>query len=192
MAKDTVFPDDKLGWKPHPDSRSVLEEFRHVTIGLELTSASCAARSSTAPVRRAPESRRGQAKDARLGGQRDGSRDRRLVSARGKVAQRRCSSAGSITRPSITASSSPTTAPSASSRRSAASPRRSKRSLRDLAQPLVLRWSSHWRRFRAHRLRPESARQRLRLSNADASPCQCHSRRQYQSRRSPSNAIGFS
>jgi hypothetical protein len=39
MAKDTVFPDDKLGWKPHPDSRSVLEEFRHVTIGLEMTSA---------------------------------------------------------------------------------------------------------------------------------------------------------
>jgi len=40
MAKDTVFPDDKLGWKPHPDSRSVLDEFRHVTIGLEMTSAS--------------------------------------------------------------------------------------------------------------------------------------------------------
>ena len=39
MAKDTVFPDDKLGWKPHPDSRSVLEEFRHVTIGLEFSSA---------------------------------------------------------------------------------------------------------------------------------------------------------
>ena len=39
MAKDTVFPDDKLGWKPHPDARSVLEEFRHVTIGLEMTSA---------------------------------------------------------------------------------------------------------------------------------------------------------
>ena len=39
MAKDTVFPDDKLGWKPHPDSRSVLEEFRHVTIGLEMTAA---------------------------------------------------------------------------------------------------------------------------------------------------------
>ena len=39
MAKDTVFPDDKLGWKPHPDSRSVLEEFRHVTIGLEMTTA---------------------------------------------------------------------------------------------------------------------------------------------------------
>ena len=39
MAKDTQFPDDKLGWKPHPDSRSVLEEFRHVTIGLEMTSA---------------------------------------------------------------------------------------------------------------------------------------------------------
>ena len=39
MAKDTVFPDDKLGWRPHPDSRSVLEELRHVTIGLEMTTA---------------------------------------------------------------------------------------------------------------------------------------------------------
>ena len=39
MAKDTVYPDDKLGWKPHPDSRSVLDELRHVTIGLEMTTA---------------------------------------------------------------------------------------------------------------------------------------------------------
>lgn len=39
MAKDTVFPDAKLGWKPHPDSRSILDEFRHVTIGLEMTTA---------------------------------------------------------------------------------------------------------------------------------------------------------
>lgn len=39
MAKDTVFPDAKLAWKPHPDSRSVLEELRHVTIGLEMTTA---------------------------------------------------------------------------------------------------------------------------------------------------------
>jgi len=39
MAKDTVFPDAKLGWKPHPDSRSVMEELRHVTIGLEMTTA---------------------------------------------------------------------------------------------------------------------------------------------------------
>lgn len=39
MAKDAVYPDAKLGWKPHPDSRSVLEEFRHVTIGLRMTSA---------------------------------------------------------------------------------------------------------------------------------------------------------
>lgn len=39
MAKDTQFPDDKLGWKPHPDARSVLDELRHVTIGLEMTSA---------------------------------------------------------------------------------------------------------------------------------------------------------
>ena len=39
MAKDAVYPDTKLGWKPHPDSRSVIDEFRHVTIGLEMTTA---------------------------------------------------------------------------------------------------------------------------------------------------------
>ena len=39
MAKDAVFPDDKLGWKPHPDSRTMLDEFRHVTIGLEMSTA---------------------------------------------------------------------------------------------------------------------------------------------------------
>ena len=37
MAKD--FPEDKLGWKPHPDSRTMAQEFRHVTIGLEMTTA---------------------------------------------------------------------------------------------------------------------------------------------------------
>lgn len=37
MAKD--YPEDKYGWKPHPDSRTALEEFRHVTIGLEMTTA---------------------------------------------------------------------------------------------------------------------------------------------------------
>lgn len=39
MAKDTQFPESKLGWKPHPDSRSMADEFRHVTIGLRMTSA---------------------------------------------------------------------------------------------------------------------------------------------------------
>jgi hypothetical protein len=39
MAKDTVFPEAKLGYKPHPDSRSMYYEFRHVTIGLEMTTA---------------------------------------------------------------------------------------------------------------------------------------------------------
>ena len=39
MAKDTVFPDSKLAWKPHPDARNVMEELRHVTIGLEMTTA---------------------------------------------------------------------------------------------------------------------------------------------------------
>ena len=42
MAKDTLLPDDKLGWKPHPDSRTMLDEFRHVTIGLEMSSAQLA------------------------------------------------------------------------------------------------------------------------------------------------------
>jgi hypothetical protein len=49
MAKDTVFPDDKLGWKPHPDARSVLEEFRQVTIGLELASAQLRGEKLTGP-----------------------------------------------------------------------------------------------------------------------------------------------
>jgi hypothetical protein len=39
MAKDTVFPEAKLGYKPHTDSRSMYDEFRHVTIGLEMTTA---------------------------------------------------------------------------------------------------------------------------------------------------------
>jgi hypothetical protein len=39
MAKDPMLPDDKWGWKPHPDSRTMLDEFRHVTIGLEMSSA---------------------------------------------------------------------------------------------------------------------------------------------------------
>jgi hypothetical protein len=39
MAKDTVYPEAKLGWKPHPDSRTVIDELRHVTIGLEATTA---------------------------------------------------------------------------------------------------------------------------------------------------------
>ena len=37
MARD--FPEDKYGWKPHPDSRSMVDEFRHVTIGLEMSTA---------------------------------------------------------------------------------------------------------------------------------------------------------
>jgi hypothetical protein len=39
MAKDTVYPESKLGWKPHPDARTVIDELRHVTIGLEATTA---------------------------------------------------------------------------------------------------------------------------------------------------------
>ena len=37
MAKD--FPEDKYSWKPHPDSRTMVEEFRHVTLGLEMSTA---------------------------------------------------------------------------------------------------------------------------------------------------------
>src|SRR5688500_2040847 len=39
MAKDTVFPEAKLTYKPHPDSRTMVQELRHVTIGLEATTA---------------------------------------------------------------------------------------------------------------------------------------------------------
>lgn len=39
MAKDTEFPDAKLESKPHPDSRPVIDEYRHVTIGLEMSTA---------------------------------------------------------------------------------------------------------------------------------------------------------
>jgi hypothetical protein len=39
MAKDTQYPDDKLSFKPHADSRTTLDEFRHVTIGLEMSTA---------------------------------------------------------------------------------------------------------------------------------------------------------
>ena len=39
MAKDTVFPEAKLSYKPHPDSRTMFQELRHVTIGLEATTA---------------------------------------------------------------------------------------------------------------------------------------------------------
>ncbi|MGE0443295.1 MAG: DinB family protein [Gemmatimonadales bacterium] len=39
MAKDAQFPDAKLETRPHPDSRTVLDEFRHVTIGLEMSTA---------------------------------------------------------------------------------------------------------------------------------------------------------
>ena len=53
MAKDTVFPDDKLGWKPHPDSRSVLDEFRQVTMGLEWSTAQLRGEKLDAPGVRA-------------------------------------------------------------------------------------------------------------------------------------------
>jgi len=39
MAKDAEFPDAKLESRPHPDSRPVLDEYRHVTIGLEMSTA---------------------------------------------------------------------------------------------------------------------------------------------------------
>jgi hypothetical protein len=39
MAKDTLFPDAKLETRPHADSRTILDEYRHVTIGLEMTTA---------------------------------------------------------------------------------------------------------------------------------------------------------
>jgi catechol 2,3-dioxygenase-like lactoylglutathione lyase family enzyme len=40
MARD--FPEGKYDWKPHSDSRNMVEEFRHVTIGLEMSTAQLA------------------------------------------------------------------------------------------------------------------------------------------------------
>jgi hypothetical protein len=39
MARDSLFPDSKLETRPHADSRTVLDEYRHVTIGLEMATA---------------------------------------------------------------------------------------------------------------------------------------------------------
>jgi hypothetical protein len=39
MAKDTLFPDERLETRPHNDSRTILDEYRHVTIGLEMSTA---------------------------------------------------------------------------------------------------------------------------------------------------------
>ena len=158
MAKDTGFPDDKLEWKPHPDARSVLDEFRQVTNGLEWSSAQLRGEKLDGPTVRArrnatPASQR----HAPRSSARWKPRSRSRIGS-WKSLPRRCSSAGSVTRPSTTASSSPTTAPSGSSLRSAASPRRSRRSrakivleqslarsawLREVAASLVVRENGH-------------------------------------------------
>jgi hypothetical protein len=39
MAKDAELPDAKLETRPHADSRTILDEYRHVTIGLEMSTA---------------------------------------------------------------------------------------------------------------------------------------------------------
>jgi len=39
MAKDEQFPEAKLETRPHTDSRTILDEYRHVTIGLEMSTA---------------------------------------------------------------------------------------------------------------------------------------------------------
>ena len=51
MAKDTQFPDERLSLKPHPDSRTVLDEYRHVTIGLEMSTAQLTGQAFDYPAR---------------------------------------------------------------------------------------------------------------------------------------------
>ena len=80
MAEDTVFPDDKLGWKPHPDSRSVLDEFRHVTIGLEMTTAMAKGEKFDFGARE--KDGREQAEDARERRRGNESGDCRVISGR--------------------------------------------------------------------------------------------------------------
>ncbi len=65
MAKDTVFPDNKLETRPHADSRTVLDEFRHVTIGLEMTTAQL--KGEPFDLRGEAQSRRVETPHARLG-----------------------------------------------------------------------------------------------------------------------------
>ena len=77
MAKDTVYPDAKLGWKPHPDSRSVIEELRHVTIGLEMTTAQAKGEKYDFGAKEKEFAARPQTRAAVVVG--DGSGDRRVV-----------------------------------------------------------------------------------------------------------------
>jgi hypothetical protein len=51
MAKDTVLPDAKLDTRPHADSRTILDELRHVTIGLEMSTAQLEKRPFDYPAR---------------------------------------------------------------------------------------------------------------------------------------------
>ncbi|MBL8958661.1 MAG: hypothetical protein JNJ98_02325 [Gemmatimonadetes bacterium] len=39
MAKDAQLPDARLETRPHPDARTLMDELRHVTIGLEMSTA---------------------------------------------------------------------------------------------------------------------------------------------------------
>ena len=78
MAKDTVYPDAKLSYKPHPDSRSVIDELRHVTIGLEMTTAQAKGEKYDFGAKEKEYATRPQI--ARRGRQGNGSGDRRAHS----------------------------------------------------------------------------------------------------------------
>ena len=125
MAKDTVFPDDKLEWSPHPDARSVLEEFRQITIGLEFSTAQLRGEKLDVATFRARQKADASKPKTRASIVSDMEAAIAISYPLVEKSPTPVLMAGSVTRPSITASSSPTTAPSASSRRSAASPRRS-------------------------------------------------------------------
>ena len=72
-----MFPDAKLGWKPHPDSRSVLEEFRHVTIGLEMTTAQAKGEKFDFEAREKADASKPKTRESMPGRRRTGSRPSR-------------------------------------------------------------------------------------------------------------------
>ena len=82
MAKDTVFPEAKLGYKPHPDSRTMFQELRHVTIGLEMTTAQAKGEKYDFEAKEKEYDARPAV--AGRGRQGNGSRDRRVVRRDGR------------------------------------------------------------------------------------------------------------
>ena len=124
MAKDTQFPDDKLDEKPHPDSHNRCSTNSDTSrSGSNMTSALLRGEKFDYPAREKADAGKPKTRASVVSEIEDAESPPRIHWLNSHP--NRCSSAGSITRRSIPASSRPTTAQSASSRQSAANLRRS-------------------------------------------------------------------